>query len=380
MQISEIVELTNTYYCLDCGVCTGSCPVAKVFSDFSPRRIIERSLYELEDFSDQSIWYCLGCAQCSVRCPAKIEFPEFIRLMRKEAYSLGFWGSPAHNGVFQTIMSIQTSDIKQNRLFWAEDNDLKTSEKGEFFYFVGCRPYFDVIFQDIGVKSLEVAKKAIKILNMCGIEPVLSNEERCCGHDALWDGDEKTFKELASKNIELIKECGAKKVIFSCPEGYYTFKKLYPIYFGELPFEPVYILNIIMDALRDGKISFKESQLSVTYQDPCNLGRLSGMFDLPRDIIKSIPMISFYEMPRSKENAVCCGTTGWMNCSSISKQIQVSRLNEAIATGANILVTACPKCEIHFKCTKSAFEIGDIEIKDILDLIFDQIKEGKDEG
>ena len=208
--ISELIEITKTYYCLDCGVCTGSCPVAGIFSDFSPRRIIERSLYEMEDLSDSSIWYCLGCAQCSVRCPAKIDFPEFIRLVRKEAYRSGFSGTPAHNGVFQTIMSIQTMPIKQKRDFWNEDG-LKVSEKGEFFYFVGCRPYFDVMFKEIDAGSILGAKHAIKILNLCGIEPVLSSDERCCGHDSLWNGDEEGFKKLASINIEIIKEIGAKR-------------------------------------------------------------------------------------------------------------------------------------------------------------------------
>jgi len=376
-KIEQIVEATNTYYCLDCGVCTGSCPVARVFPDFSPRRIIERSLYEIEDFSDPSIWYCLGCAQCSVRCPARIQFPEFVRLMRKEAYSEGFWGTPAHHGVFQTIMSIQKAPLRQKRTFW-EGNGLRVSEKGEYFYFVGCRPYFDVMFEEIGAGRIETAKNAVKILNRCGIDPVLSVDERCCGHDALWDGDEDTFKVLASKNIELIKETGAKKVIFSCPEGYHTFKEIYPRYFGELPFEPIFILEIIDDAIKEGRISFKERKLSLTYHDPCNLGRLSGIFDLPRDIIRAIPGVELREMKRSRENAVCCGTTGWMNCSSCSKEIQVQRLSEARETGANIVITACPKCEIHFKCTKSAFDM-DVEIIDIIDLINEQI-EGKDEG
>lgn len=372
--ISKLVEVTNTFYCLDCGVCTGSCPVAAVFPDFSPRRIVERSLYELEDISDPDIWYCLGCAQCSVRCPSKIDFPEFIRLVRKEAHSCGYSGVNAHNGVFQTIMSIQKMPIKQKRDFWKKGG-LKVSEKGEYFYYVGCGPYFDVIFRDIGAGSVLTAIHAIQILNMCGIEPVLSEDERCCGHDALWNGDEDTFRKLASINIGLIKESGAKKVIFSCPEGYYTFKEMYPRYFGELPFEPIYILDIVRKALDDKKIIFKKKETQVTYHDPCNLGRLSGIFDLPREVILGIPDVRLLEMPRSKENAVCCGTTGWMNCSSYSKEIQLQRLKEAIATGADALVTACPKCEIHFKCTTSSFDIGDINIIDLIDIIFEQIEE-----
>ena len=160
-EIAELVDLTQTYYCLDCGVCTGSCPVSRIFPDFSPRQIIERALYELEEPSDGTIWNCLTCAQCSVRCPANIDFPEFIRLMRDEAHALGFDGAPAHNGMLQTIMSIQTLPVHQNRTSWIEEG--KTSETGEFFYFVGCRPYFDVIFRDIGAGSIP---KPLRIFRM----------------------------------------------------------------------------------------------------------------------------------------------------------------------------------------------------------------------
>ncbi|MCP4668354.1 MAG: 4Fe-4S dicluster domain-containing protein, partial [Deltaproteobacteria bacterium] len=140
--IAQLIDTTKTYYCLDCGVCTGSCPVARVFPDFSPRQIIERSLYELEEPSDDTIWSCLTCAQCSVRCPADIDFPEFVRLMRDEAHALGFDGVPSHNGILQTITAIQTMDVAQNRTSWIKEG--KTADKGDVFYFVGCRPYFDV--------------------------------------------------------------------------------------------------------------------------------------------------------------------------------------------------------------------------------------------
>ena len=164
-----MIDTTQTYYCLDCGVCTSSCPVARVFPDFSPRQIIERSLYELEEPSDETIWSCLTCAQCSVRCPASIDFPEFIRLMRDEAHSLGFDGTPAHNGMLKTIMSIQTKNVQQNRTFWIEDG--KTAETGDVFYFVGCRPYFDVIFRDIDAGSVKAPQNVLKILNTCGVTP-----------------------------------------------------------------------------------------------------------------------------------------------------------------------------------------------------------------
>ena len=370
--IDELINMTKTYYCLDCGVCTGSCPVSRAFPEFSPRQIIERSLYDLEKFSDETIWNCLTCAQCRVRCPADIDFPEFIRLMRDEAHAHGFDGVPAHHGILQTIMSIQTKNVRQNRRFWIEDG--KTRETGDVFYFVGCRPYFDVIFRDINAGSIKSAQNVLKILNACGVEPVISDNERCCGHDALWNGNEETFKQLAGLNLDLIRSSGASQVIFSCPEGYHTVKEYYPKYFGKLDFEIVHILDFMEEKLRSGVIQLLQStEEVVTYHDPCRLGRLAGVYDAPRRLMEAIPGLELKEMPRSRENGVCCGTSGWMNCSACSKEIQLQRLTEAGDTGAETLMTTCPKCQIHFQCAKEAFDLK-IEIMDLYDLVSNRLK------
>jgi heterodisulfide reductase subunit D len=250
--------------------------------------------------------------------------------------------------------------------------DGKTREKGDLFYFVGCRPYFDVIFRDINAGSVQSARNVVKILNACGLEPVVSNHERCCGHDALWNGDEERFRKLGERNLEVIRSSGAKRVVFTCPEGYYTFKNFYPKFFGELAFEPVHFLDLLVEKVRAGALQFKESPGMVTYHDPCRLGRLAGIFDAPRQLLNAMPGLDLIEMPRSRENGVCCGTSGWMNCSSCSKEIQMQRLEEARKTGANVLVTACPKCQIHFRCAKSAFDI-DIEITDLFDLAAERL-------
>ena len=152
-------------------------------------------------------------------------------------------------------MSIQTQDVHQNRMYWIQDG--KTRETGDVFYFVGCRPYFDVVFRDIDAGSIAGAQNVLKVLNACGVEPVVSNNERCCGHDALWNGNEEKFKQLARLNLDLIRSSGAKQVIFSCPEGYHTFKNFYPKYFGELDFKPLHILDFLADKLGEGVIQLQ---------------------------------------------------------------------------------------------------------------------------
>jgi len=370
MNIGESVKLHKTYYCLDCGVCTGSCPVSRVLPSFSPRLIVEKALLGLGDelLADKDLWSCLTCGRCFERCPTSINFPEFMRNLREEADKRGLGPAPAHHGMLQSIMEFQARGVKQKKTTWAKEAG-KISQTGDVFYFVGCMPYFDVIFRDLGVDSLSTGRNVIKILNAAGITPVVSDDETCCGHDMLWNGKPETFKKLGAANLELIRNSGAKKVVFSCPEGYYTFKHHYPQYFGDLGFEVVHFYDYLETMIADGALKFSNGAGAYTYQDPCRLGRMAKVYDGPRSILKSLAGGEFKEMERNRENAVCCGTTGWSNCSSCSKQIQVERLREAKATGAQTLVTACPKCRIHLSCALSNLEGMNLEIKDLTTLI-----------
>ncbi|MGA7641721.1 MAG: (Fe-S)-binding protein [Syntrophobacteraceae bacterium] len=369
MNIAESVKLHRTYYCLDCGVCTGSCPVSRVLPAFSPRLIVEKALLELGDelLKDKDLWSCLTCGRCYERCPTSIDFPEFMRNLREEAIKRGLAPTLTHHGMLQTVMELQAGGLKQKKTDWAREAG-KIADTGDLFFFVGCMPYFNVIFRDLGVDSLSIGKSVIKILNAAGIVPVVSDEETCCGHDMLWNGKPDVFMKLGAKNIELIRSSGAKKVVFSCPEGYYTFKHHYPHYFGDLGFEVVHFYDYLEKMIAEGALTLTNGAKAYTYHDPCRLGRMAKVYESPRSILKSLLGGELKEMERNRENAVCCGTTGWANCSSCSKQIQVERLKEAEATGAQTLVTACPKCQIHLSCALANLDMK-LEIKDLTALI-----------
>jgi len=188
----------------------------------------------------------------------------------------------------------------------------------------------------------------------------------------------ETFKKLAQFNAQMIKESGAKKIVFSCPEGYRTFKLDYPNYV-DLGCEVLHISELLVEKIGQNGVKFKEIKKNVTYQDPCRLGRHLGIYESPREIIKAIPGIKLTEMEHSGDESICCGTSAWTNCGSYSKKIREERLFEAKATGAEVLVTACPKCQIHFKCAmvdKGAEKGPDIkmEVMDLVNLVADAME------
>jgi len=362
--LKSAIKDSKAYLCLECGKCTSVCPVSQFNRGFSPRVLVNRTLrYSANDIlTDKNIWACLTCAMCDLRCPADIAYIDLTQAIRLEAKKLGEEAICSHGGAAQAMMRIMTAtNLQQKRMDWI-DNDLKVAEKGEVLYFVGCLPHFDILLGDIGVHTIRDAKSSVKILNYLGITPVIMPQERCCGHDLLWSGDIENFKKLAEYNINEIKKTGAKKVVFSCPEGYRTFKIDYPKYF-DVDFEMQHITELLRDAINEGKLKFKEIDKVVTFQDPCRLGRHLGIYDAPREVLSSIQKLKLADMPRSKKRAVCCGVSAWMNCSLYSKKIQMLRLKEAKETGADVFVLSCPKCEIHFNCAmKEENERDDIKI------------------
>jgi Fe-S oxidoreductase len=262
------------------------------------------------------------------------------------------------------------ANLEQNRTGWVAKG-LRTATEADTLYFAGCQPYFDVIFSDLGVKTLNTANSALKLLNSLGVVPALMPNERCCGHDMLWAGDTEHFLKLAEHSIKEIAKAGAKQVVTTCPEGYQTLKYDYTHHFGSLDFEVVHISQLLAGAIADGKLKFRRINKKVTYHDPCRLGRFAGIYDEPRAVINAIPGLELVEMPRNRTSALCCGTQAWMNCGTVNKQIQAERLREAADTGADILLTSCPKCQIHLKCALSGGKLGEeikMEIEDITSL------------
>ncbi len=354
--VKQLIEDTGAFDCVECGKCTTVCPVAKLDSNFAPRTVVLKAMEGIVEniASDRDFWTCTTCEQCNSMCPYKVDYSGFIRGMREEAAEFGSAPLCSQGGLIHSTQRIMANgNLKQNRLGWVK-KDMQIADKGDVFYFVGCLPHYDAIFYDRqDLRMSQICESAVKIMNKAGIVPVVSNEEKCCGHDLNWTGDEKNFEKLMEHNLDLIKSSGAKKVVFTCPECYRTFKMDYQDLAGDLGFELVHMSDFVKQLADSGALNLegsKKSAHTITYHDSCRLGRHSGIYDSPRELAKAFVGEKFVEMENTRDKAVCCGVSAWSNCNANAKRIQVDRVIEAKKTGAERMLMFCPKCQIHMKC------------------------------
>jgi Fe-S oxidoreductase len=277
----------------------------------------------------------------------------------------------SHNEIPESLMHLMgKKNTIQERRHWIP-LDIVTDEFSDTAFFVGCAPYFDIIFNNIGVKSTDSPIGAMRLLNAANISYKVLENERCCGHDLLLSGDLEGFMDLGQANISELENSGVKKLIVSCPECYYTLKVDYARHFENWSMEIQHISElpgIFNLARKAAKMSLARK---ATYHDSCRLGRHFKMFDGPRNLLKSISGLELVEMENNRENSLCCGASPWMFCGSVNKQIQDERLRQAGDTGADLLITSCPKCQIHLKCSQvsASATCNKIEIADIYHVV-----------
>ncbi len=353
-EIESLLKETRAFMCLDCGKCTGACPLARQGGTYSPRMHIARMVYGYPDevLADMDMWSCLTCGLCETKCPSAVEYTDFIEKVRAMSAGERRGGFCAHAGMTHTLARMMANDGEsQDRLGWVSE-DIKTAKAGEVLYFVGCLPYFDTIFEYIKIEGTGIARNSVELLNKLGITPVVMKNEVCCGHDLLWAGDRANFAKLVKKNAEAIKKTGAKTIVTSCAECLRTMKLDYPE-FADFKFEVKHISEFVAERLGASGLALKAFDGPLTFQDPCRMGRHLKVYEPPRQVLAKMPGAKIVEMRSNKDNSTCCGTTHFLNCDRVSEGIRKERFSEALATGAKTIVTACPKCQIHLKCSQS---------------------------
>jgi heterodisulfide reductase subunit D len=199
---------------------------------------------------------------------------------------------------------------------------------------------------------------------------LLGKEEWCCGFPLLGAGLREHMQDLIDHNIEAVKEKGAHTVVFACPSCYQMWREYYPY-----DFEIYHITQYLNQLITSGSLALKEIELTVTYHDPCDLGRGSREYEAPRDVIQAIPGVKLIEMAHSRENCLCCGGGGNLEMidAGLSGEIAKAKIDEVMATGAEAVITACQQC-VRTMSTYARRNKIKLEVMDIVQLVKRSLK------
>jgi heterodisulfide reductase subunit D len=212
-------------------------------------------------------------------------------------------------------------------------------------YFAGCMATY---------RLPTIAEATIKVLKHAGLDfKMLGEEEWCCGSVAFRTGFIEDGKKMARHNVDTLKSAGATRVVTACAGCFRTLSMDYPSILGEeLPFEVVHFPTLLKELIETGKLKFPEGEkISVTYHDPCHIGRHMGLYDDPREALEGIPRVELREMYKSRETASCCGAGGGVRSTNrdLARGAAEIRVQEAEETGASVLTTACPFCTFNLR-------------------------------
>ncbi len=365
-------DIYDTQACIRCGRCQENCPAYQSGKELSPKELIlslrssseqrgaillktpeeDRSEDQqgfLEEpvvghaVSEAALWECTTCRSCSEQCPALITHPEKLINLRTYQVSMESAFPPEAQ---QTFRNMETNGNPwgigwQKRKDWTEGLDVPTLEENpdaEYLYWPGCSGAFDA-------RSRKVATAFVSLMKAAGVNfAILGNAEKCCGDSARRLGNEYLYYLLASENIATLDSYGVKKIVTQCPHCLQALSVDYPQMGGH--YQVVHHSQLLAELISEGKLSPGASVFNnVTYHDSCYLGRYAGIFEQPRTVLSQTGT-RVIEMERHHGKSFCCGAGGghmWLE-ETKGRRINEMRTEEALATRADALVTACPFC------------------------------------
>jgi glycolate oxidase len=366
--------------CIHCGFCRLGCPTFSVTQRESRNArgrnalafyLLNGSIEPTKDLAE-AFYSCTTCQACTYFCPARIKVDEIVEGVRRKLYDAGLVPEP--------VLGVRDNILKTGNVYAsakAERIDIyppalkekaakgELKEKAETLLFMGCVPsYLD----------MKMVPSLIKPLDEAGVDyTTLATEEGCCGFPLFLMGSDD-FESHAENVIKNIKATGAKELVTPCAGCFKTFKKIYP-QVGDLGLEVYHSVHYLDKLIKEGKITFKGNLgKKVTYHDPCDLGRTFQIFEEPRNILKAIPGLEYVEMARNRLQARCCGGGGGVQANNPDMAVDMAaeRVRDALAVGAEIIVSGCAACKDNLRKGAKAIpkdERGKIKIMDITEIV-----------
>jgi Fe-S oxidoreductase len=380
LEVSEAIMASGgdtLYWCMQCGLCTGSCPwrlvPGRISEAFNIRHVQRLGQLGLEGFESEDVIYaCTTCRQCVVRCPREVKIIENVRGMRSMLAEIGTVPA-SYRPVIGSLHSHGNpwSGERSKRTDWMKGLEVPTFQEGtEYFLFVCCTSCFDA-------RSQRIARSVVELLKKADVDfGVIGEEESCCGESIRKVGDENLFTKLAQSNISLFKDRGVRKIITTSPHCLYTFRNEYPELGGD--FEVIHHSQLLAQLVGDGKLRPSKSLgKKIAYHDPCYLGRHNEIYDEPRQVLRDVAGEDMIELERSRVNSLCCGGGGgriWMETEA-GERFGDLRVEEALEKGAQALATACPYCIVMLEgSTKTMDKEEELPVFDLSELLVETVE------
>jgi Fe-S oxidoreductase len=406
--VATIDQLTwkqnlDLYSCVVCGNCQELCPAYESGKKLNPKKVIQDLKKHLLKVGPElvaakargepapanpnvpladnvilldEIWACTTCGACDTVCPVWVDHIDKIVDLRRNLVMEQASMPETAEGALRSIedRGHPWRGTTLSRTDWAEGLDIKVladDQDVDILFWVGCT-------EALEERSTKVAQATAKLLKAAGVNfGILGTEESCCGEPARRLGNEYLFQMQAAKNIEILKNYGVKRIVTACPHGYNLLKNEYPQFGGN--FEVIHHTELIAQLIKEGKLKIKKNLNElVTYHDACYLGRYNNIYQPPRQIIKAVPGLDMVEMERNRKRGFCCGGGGghmWLE-EQEGNRINEMRTEQAMETGVQTVITACPLCLQMFEDgikAKAAEE--QLKVMDIAELIAAQIEE-----
>ncbi len=417
--------------CTECGRCQSQCPAWNTEKPLNPKLLItalrdhayakadgdaghaERALvgvgtkgetagsgtdvvdyfYNPEDaafvIDEDVLWNCTSCGACVQQCPVDIEHVDHIMDMRRHQVLVESNFPAELNGLFKALENKGNpwSMSSSARMDWAKGldfdvpvvgEDLESLESVDWLFWVGCAGAYED-------RAKKTTRAVAELLNIAGISfGVLGNGETCTGDPARRAGNEFVFQGLAMQNAETFKEYQVKKVVSTCAHCFNTLKNEYKDFGVEL--EVVHHTQLLNRLVREGRLTpVKEgagaAKRSITYHDPCYLGRHNEVYSPPRELLQILPGAEVIEMERNSERSFCCGAGGarmWME-ENLGERINLNRTKEAVGTGADQIAVGCPFCRVMLSDGLTAQQAKgeareEVEVLDVAQMLLASVK------
>jgi heterodisulfide reductase subunit D len=389
--IRQLIELDA---CTRCGECRVWCPTfaeREELEAITPFRKIDRlrtflrreqgllarllgprpiSEAELATFAE-GVYTCTLCARCHQVCPVGIEMRPLWIAMREQLVELGLHPELMER-LRETVITHYniSGDPNENRLEWTANMEhvpegLDRRTGAEVVYYMGCVAAFYPMVYSVPQSLLALMERASVDFTTMG------GDEYCCGFPLVIAGMGKDAQAMMGHNVQRVRDLGARTLVAACPSCYHTWKHDYARLMGEpLGFEVLHETQFLAKLVQAGAFDLGPVNKVVTYHDPCDLGRTSGVYDAPREIIQAIPGLTLVEMKDNRQYALCCGGGGdvEMADAETSQAVGQRRMAQAQETGAELIVTACQQCKrtLLGAARKARIRIRTLDVSELL--------------